>query len=198
MTPGREPDPDPASAPGAGARWRNLGEKPIVETPWFELKLAEVELPGGQRLPHYLLRLPPVVLSAALDDQDRVLLLWRHRFIPDSWGWELPSGIADPAEDLAAAAAREALKESGWEPLELRPLLRLEPSAGLTDSVNHIYWTTRARYRGDPVAHFEAERIAWIPLHEVPGLIAAGRIRAAATVAALLLLHYARPDGGPG
>jgi 8-oxo-dGTP pyrophosphatase MutT (NUDIX family) len=205
MTPGREPDPDPdpdsgsdsAAAPEVGARWRNLGEKPIVETPWFELKLAEVELPGGQRLPHYLFRLPPVVLTAALDDQDRVLLLWRHRFIPDSWGWELPSGIADPAEDLPAAAAREALKESGWEPRELRPLLRLEPSGGLTDSVNHIYWTTQARHRGDPVAHFEAERIAWIPLREVPGLVAAGQIKAAATVAALLLLHYARPDGSP-
>jgi 8-oxo-dGTP pyrophosphatase MutT (NUDIX family) len=203
MTPGREPDPDPGPGPDPGpapvptARWRNLGEKPIVETPWFELKLAEVELPGGQRLPHYLFRLPPVVLTASLDDQDRVLLLWRHRFIPDSWGWELPSGIADPAEDLPAAAAREALKESGWEPRELRPLLRLEPSGGLTDSVNHIYWTTQARYRGDPVAHFEAERIAWIPLREVPGLVAAGQIKAAATVAALLLLHYARPDGSP-
>jgi 8-oxo-dGTP pyrophosphatase MutT (NUDIX family) len=192
MTHGRDPGPE------ASARWRNLGEKPIVETPWFELKLAEVELPGGQRLPHYLLRLPPTVLSAALDDQDRVLLLWRHRFIPDSWGWELPSGIADPAEDLPAAAAREALKESGWEPQGLRPLLRLEPSGGLTDSVSHIYWTTRASYRGDPVAHFEAERIAWIPLREVPGLITGGQIKASATVAALLLLHYGRPDGRPG
>jgi 8-oxo-dGTP pyrophosphatase MutT (NUDIX family) len=193
------PGPEPEGGPEAGSssRWRNLGEKPIVETPWFELKLAEVELPGGQRLPHYLLRLPPVVLTAALDDRDRVLLLWRHRFIPDSWGWELPSGIADPAEDLPAAAAREALKESGWEPLGLRPLLRLEPSGGLTDSVNHIFWTVQARHRGDPVAHFEAERIAWIPLQQVPALVAAGRIRAAATVAALLLLHYARPAYGP-
>ncbi|HEX4062592.1 MAG TPA: NUDIX domain-containing protein [Streptosporangiaceae bacterium] len=86
--------------------WKNLGEKPIVETPWFQLKLAEVELPGGRQLDHYLLRLPPLVLTAGLDDEDRVLLLWRHRFIPDSWGWELPSGIADPGEDLAAAAAR--------------------------------------------------------------------------------------------
>jgi 8-oxo-dGTP pyrophosphatase MutT (NUDIX family) len=173
--------------------WKNLGEKPVVETPWFRLNLAEVELPGGHRLDHYLLRLPPVVLTAVLDSRDRVLLLWRHRFIPDSWGWELPSGIADPAEDLGAAAAREALKESGWEPLRLRLLLRLEPSGGLTDSVHHVYWTGQATYRGEPAAAFEAERIDWLPLSEVPALIADGQIRAASTVAALLWLHHRRP-----
>ena len=64
----------------------------------LQLNLAEVELPGGRRLNHRLLRLPPAVLTTALDDQDGVLL-WRYRFIPDSWG--LPSAITDPAEDLA-------------------------------------------------------------------------------------------------
>jgi 8-oxo-dGTP pyrophosphatase MutT (NUDIX family) len=172
--------------------WKNLGERPIVETPWFRLNQAEVELPGGRRLDHYLLRLPPVVITAVLDGQDRVLMLWRHRFIPDSWGWELPSGICDPAEDLMAAAAREALKESGWEPAQLRPLVRLEPSAGLTDSVNHIFWTDQAEHRGDPEAAFESERIDWIPLSQVPALIGDGRIRAAGSAAALLLLREQR------
>jgi 8-oxo-dGTP pyrophosphatase MutT (NUDIX family) len=173
--------------------WKNLGEKPLVQTPWFRLNQAEVELPGGRRLDHYLLRLPPTLLVAVLDSRDRVLLLWRHRFIPGSWGWELPSGIADPAEDLEAAAAREALKESGWEPSRLRLLMRLEPSGGLTDSVHHVYWTGQAAYRGEPAAAFEAERIDWLPLSEVPALIADGQIRAASTVAALLWLHHRRP-----
>jgi 8-oxo-dGTP pyrophosphatase MutT (NUDIX family) len=177
-------------------RWKNLGERPIVRTPWFGLSLAEVELPGGRRLDHYLLRRPPLVLTAILDDHDRVLLLWRHRFIPDSWGWELPSGIADPAEDLRAAAARETLKESGWEPRQLRLLTKLEPSGGLTDSVSHIYWTEQATHRGDPVADFEAERIDWIALRRVPELIAGGQVRASDTAAALLMLHCARPGSG--
>jgi 8-oxo-dGTP pyrophosphatase MutT (NUDIX family) len=150
------------------------------------LRQAQVELPGGQRIDHYLLRLPPYLHVVMRDDQDRVLLLWRHRFIPDSWGWEIPSGIADPGEDLPVAAAREALKESGWEPLDLRPLLRLEPSGGLTDSVAHVFESRRAVHRGTPEADFEAERIAWVPLAEVPGLVAAGRIRAAVSAAALL------------
>jgi ADP-ribose pyrophosphatase YjhB (NUDIX family) len=177
--------------PGQG--WRNLGEKPLVETPWFQLKLAEVELPGGRRLDHYLMRLPPVVETAVLDEQDRVLLLWRHRFIPDSRGWELPSGIAiDPGEDLAQAASRQALAESGWEPLAPRLLITLEPAGGLTDSVCHVYWTDRAVFRGEPAADFEAERIEWIRLSDAPALVAGGQVRAASTAAALLLLHHMR------
>jgi 8-oxo-dGTP pyrophosphatase MutT (NUDIX family) len=109
-------------------------------------------------------------------------------FHPRFLGWEIPSGVADLAEDLPAAAAREALKESGWEPSQLSLLLRLEPSGGLTDSVAHVYWTRHAEYRGDPVAGFEAERIGWIPLREIPGLIADGQIRAAVTAASLLYL----------
>jgi 8-oxo-dGTP pyrophosphatase MutT (NUDIX family) len=172
--------------------WKNLGEKPVVHTPWFRLNLADVELPGGRRLDHYVLRLPPVVLAAVLDGEDRVLMLWRHRFIPDTRGWEIPSGIADPAEDLAAAAAREAFKESGWEPQGLQPLIRLESASGLTDSVSHVFWSRRAIHRGDPPAAFEAERIDWIPLDQVPGLIAGGQIRSAVTAAALMLLRDRR------
>ena len=174
--------------------WQNLGEQPLFQTPWLRLNLAEVELPGGRRLDHYVLRMPPLMLTAILDDQDRVLMLWRHRFIPDSYGWELPSGIADPEEDFAAAAARQALAESGWEPTDLRPLLRLEPSGGLSDSVNHIFWTDRAVHRGEPAAAFESERIEWIALDRVPELISTGAVRAAGTAAALLWLLHRRPD----
>ena len=54
------------------------GEKPVVDTPWFRLIMADVELPGGRRLDHYVLRLPPAVPAAVLDAEDRVLMLWRR------------------------------------------------------------------------------------------------------------------------
>jgi len=119
----------------AGPRgWRNLGEQPVVETPWFRLRQARVELPGGRQLDHYLLRLPPLTMTAMLDDKGRVLL-WRHRFIPDSRGWELPSGIATPDADLAATASRQALAESGWEAVAPRPLLTLQQNGGRHERV---------------------------------------------------------------
>lgn len=178
-------------APGG---WRNLGEQPVVETPWFRLRQARVELPGGRQLDHYLLRLPPLTMTAMVDERDRVLLLWRHRFIPDNRGWELPSGIAgldaDPADltGLAATASRQALAESGWEAVGVRPLLTLRQNGGLTDSAVHIFVTREAIHRGPPEADFEAARIEWVPLADAPGLIARGEVRDASTAAALLWL----------
>jgi ADP-ribose pyrophosphatase YjhB (NUDIX family) len=177
--------------------WRNLGEQPVVETPWFRLRQARVELPGGRELDHYLLRLPPLTMTAMLDAEDRVLLLWRHRFIPGTRGWELPSGIAAAGTDLAAAASRQALAESGWEAVDPRPLLTLQQNSGLTDSAVHIFVTRQAIHRGPPEADFEAERIEWIPLGDVPALIAGGQVRDASTAAALLWLR-ASPDPVPG
>ena len=55
--------------------------------------------------------------------------------------------------------------------------------------MNHVYWTREAIHRGGPPAAFEAERIAWIPLDQVPRLIAGGQIRSAVTAAALMLLR---------
>ena len=169
--------------------WKTLGEEPVVRTPWFQVGRADVELPDGRRIDHYLFRLPPVVLTAMQDDRDRVLLILRYRFIPGTWGWELPSGLADPAEDLAAAAAREALKETGWEPEGLEPLLRLEASAGLTDSVHHVYRASRATQRGEP--GFETVAMEWFPLGDMRAMIASGEIRAASTSAAVLMLGSA-------
>ena len=183
----------PRAQPGHG--WRNLSEQPVVETPWFRLRQARVELPGGRQLDHYLIRLPPLLLTAMLDGQDRVLLLWRHRFIPDTWGWELPSGIADPDADLPAVAASQALAESGWEPIAPQLLLTLQQNSGLTDSVVHVYRTDQSVHRGAPAADFEAERIEWVPLGEVPGMIASGQIKDASTATALLMLRHGAGAG---
>ena len=171
--------------------WRIKSEDSVLRTPWFGVSLAAVELPGGQSLEHYVFRLPPVVLTAMLDDQDRVLLVWRYRFIPGTWGWELPSGLASPEEDLPAAAAREALSETGWEPLDPRPLIQLHELPGLAGAAQHVYWAGRALRRGEP--GWETTRLDWIPLTEVPALIATGQIRASSTAAALLHLRAAPP-----
>jgi 8-oxo-dGTP pyrophosphatase MutT (NUDIX family) len=111
---------------------------------------------------------------------------------PARGGWELPSGLADPAEDFAAAAARETLNETGWEPENPEFLLRLEASAGLTDSVHHVYRASRARQRGEP--GFETVRMEWFPLGDMPAMIAGGEIRAASTSAAVLMIG----SRGPG
>ncbi|GHA79895.1 NUDIX domain-containing protein [Streptomyces termitum] len=173
-------------------QWTKRSERPVYENRWFRVNLADVELPDGRRLDHYLIRLRPVAAATAVNDADEVLLLWRHRFITDSWGWELAAGVVEDGEGLEAAAAREMEEETGWRPGPLRPLLTVEPSNGLSDARHHLYWTDRAVRIGPPADAFESSRRAWVPLKEVPELIARGEVPAANTAAGLLLLHHLR------
>lgn len=173
--------------------WKNHSEHTVYENPWLRVNLADVELPGGRRLDHFVLRQRPVALATAVNDRNEALLLWRHRFITDSWGWEIAAGMVEDGEDVVAAAAREMLEETGWRPLgPLRHLLTVEPSNGLSDARHHVYWAERAEHVGDPVDAFESERREWVPLKEVPDMVARGEVRSANAVAALLLLHRLR------
>ena len=36
-----------------------------------------------------------------------MLLLWRHRFVKDRWGWEMPGGLIDEGEEPFEAVPRE-------------------------------------------------------------------------------------------
>ena len=109
----------------------------------------------------------------------------RYRCIPGTWGWELPSGLADPAEDLA-----------GWEPESPELLIRLAASAGLTGSVHHVFRASRAVNRGEP--GFETVYMEWFPLGDMPAMIARGEIRAASTSSGLLVLGSASSSVSPG
>jgi 8-oxo-dGTP pyrophosphatase MutT (NUDIX family) len=174
-----------AAAILAGMRWEVRSEKPLYTDEWLDVRIADVELPGGHHLDHRLIRTRPGAgVVIAVDGQ--VLLLWRHRFITDSWGYEIPLGKLDPGEDPAAGAAREAEEETGWRPGPLEYLLRIEPTPGISDSVHHVYRAEGATRIGPPEDAHESEHIEWVPLASIPRLVADGKITSGTTLAALL------------
>ncbi len=70
------------------------------------MRIASVELPDGVRFEQYVMRMPKAAMMVVLDDRDRVLMMWQHRFVIDRWVWELPGGYVDRDEDPAVTAAR--------------------------------------------------------------------------------------------
>jgi 8-oxo-dGTP pyrophosphatase MutT (NUDIX family) len=176
--------------------WKNLSEHTVYENQWFKVNLSDVELPNGRHLDHYLIRQRPVALTAAVNSRNEVLLLWRHRFITDTWGWELPAGVVDDGETVEEAAAREMLEETGWRAGPLHHLVTLEPANGLIDALHHVYWADGAEYVGHPEDDFESGRREWVPLSTVPELLSKGEIRASNAAAALLMLLHTRDRRG--
>jgi 8-oxo-dGTP pyrophosphatase MutT (NUDIX family) len=173
-------------------RWKVHSEEPLYQDEWLDIRLADVEISGGRHLSHRLIRTPPGAGAVVVDDQRRALLIWRHRFITDTWGWEIPIGKVEPGEAPISAAAREVEEETGWRPSSLRPLIYSQPTNGISDSQHHIFRADRATYLGPPAESWESERIDWVPLGEVRRLIDKRDIVSGTTMAALL---YVLTDG---
>src|ERR1700722_2324352 len=133
-------------------RWTVHGERSLYDSEWMRLVLLDVEIPGGERFEHHVVRMPNQAAGTVVHDPQRgVLLLWRHRFITDSWGWEIPAGRVEPGEPIAIGAAREVLEETGWRPGPLRPLARYHPSNGLSDQTFHLFVAQSAIRIGPPI-----------------------------------------------
>ena len=168
-------------------RWTVHGERSVYESDWLSLRLVDVEIPGGDRFEHHAVRLPRPAAGTVVQRPGReVLLLWRHRFIPDSWGWEIPAGRLEPGERPEDAAARETLEETGWQPLGLSPLLSYHPASGLSDQTFHLFAANDARHVGDPADAFESERVEWLPVDRVAEAIRQGEIVDGMSLVALL------------
>lgn len=168
-------------------RWTLHGERAIYESEWVRLTLADVELPSGPRFEHHVVRLPQGAAGVVVADPERgVLLLWRHRFITDTWGWEVPAGRIDPGELPAEAAAREVLEETGWRPGPLEHLTTYHPLNGSSDATFHIFRSAGAVAVGAPSDPDEAERVDWLSWEQVREEIAAHRLTDGLSLTAVL------------
>lgn len=176
-------------------RWQVNSKRTLYRDQWVHLSTADVELPDGRHLDHRLIETGPGA-GAVVVDEGKVLLLWRHRFITDTWGWEIPIGGIEHGETPEQAARREVEEETGWRPSgPLTPLVYTQPSPGLMTAEHHIFKTQGADQIGEPADGFESERIEWVPLNEVYSFIAKGDISSGTTMVALLCL-IAEPGFG--
>ena len=168
-------------------RWTVHGEHALYSSHWIDLRLVDVELPDGTRFPHHVVRMHrDAVGVVAVDGELGILLIHRHRFITDTWGWEIPAGAVDEGEGLEEAAVRETLEETGWRPGPLREIGWTYPSNGLMDQRFFYFAADGATFVRD-VDTPEVERVEWKPVEEVRRLLATRELRDGLSVSALAL-----------
>jgi 8-oxo-dGTP pyrophosphatase MutT (NUDIX family) len=178
---------DMADEANGAPRTRVLDERTIYDNEWVRLVQLKIEPPDGRQFWHHVVRLQTVALALVTDEHDRVLMVWRHRFVPDAFGWELPGGIVGADEDPEATAARETEEETGWRPA--RPMRRqhtFQPMPGMVDTPHVIYAAAGAEHVGEPSDLEEAGVVRWIPLRDIPELVQAGKIAGSGSLVGLL------------
>ena len=166
-------------------RWQVHGRREVYRSSWVELWLDDVEVPGGDRFEHHRLHFPKECVSTVVVRDEHVLLLWRHRYITDSWGWEVPAGWVEPGEDPVDAACREVLEETGWRPGQVEPMTTYFAVNGIGDMRFTLCLARTAAQLGEPQDVSESSRVDWLPIADLPRLITDKQLTDGPTLMAL-------------
>ncbi|GAA2134319.1 NUDIX hydrolase [Streptomyces synnematoformans] len=169
-------------------RWKTFGERRIYTNQWLNVDLVDVQQPDGRRWEHHVLRLRHLAVVTVVGEHSDVLMLWRHRFITDTWAWELPMGLIEDGETPEEAAVREVTEETGWRPSAMKPMIYAEPANGITDSQHHVFRADGATYEGAPSEKNETDRVEWVPLDRIRGMIDRQEIVSSGSLVGLLYL----------
>lgn len=189
---------DNDAEPVDSTAWRTRGERTLYDHRWVRLSKVDVELPDGQRFEHHVVTLPAAAMVVLLDrDEERVLLMWRHRFTSDVWNWELPGGLVEAGEEPAEAAAREVEEETGYQAGKLQHVVTFEPMIGMVRSPHHVFLGRDVTRVAAPIETTEMQVMRWIPLSDVAHLIADGAIRNSGTLVGLLHVLAQHSGDGP-
>jgi 8-oxo-dGTP pyrophosphatase MutT (NUDIX family) len=178
------------------SKWIIHEERVIDDTRKTKFSIAKVELPDGVVFEQYVLRMPKAAMTVVLDDtREHVLMIWRHRFVPDRYTWELPGGYVDANEDdPTLAAAREVEEETGWRPRNMRLVSTFQPLAGTADFENLVFIADGAENTGKAPDINETSRVEWVDLGTIRDRMAKGEIIGAGAQIGILSILSERPS----
>jgi 8-oxo-dGTP pyrophosphatase MutT (NUDIX family) len=161
--------------------------RPVYDGRLVKLSVDSVTLPNGVIAELEIVRHPGGAAVVALDDRNRVCLLWQYRYASGGWLWELPAGKLDPGESPDTTAARELEEEAGIRAGRLERLGSMIPTPGYCNEVVHLYLARDlVRVPAAPEEH-ELFEVHWVPYEVALGQVYDGTIRDAKTMLGLTL-----------
>ncbi|GAB3694404.1 NUDIX domain-containing protein [Saccharopolyspora tripterygii] len=162
------------------------------------LRADDVGMPGGGHARREVVEHYGAVAIAAIDEQDRVVLVHQYRYPLGRRLWELPAGLMDVSgEQPVLTAQRELAEEAGLAAENWSVLVDIATSPGFTDEVVRVFLATGLSEvalpdaAGDEEADLVIERF---PLDEAVRMALAGEVVNGPAVAGLLAAKAVR-DG---
>jgi ADP-ribose pyrophosphatase len=186
---------------GSSPAFRHLGDRLVYKGHIWHVSVGTFEAPDGERFERDVIRSPGAVGVVPVlfeDDAPLVVLVRQYRGPLDRQVLEIPAGMRDvPDEAPEVTAQRELIEEAGLSAGRLDYLTHFYSSAGMTDSILHVYLATELSpverdLHGPEETHMEVLRI---PLADAVDMVVRGEIHDAKTVIGLLLVDRRLREG---
>jgi 8-oxo-dGTP pyrophosphatase MutT (NUDIX family) len=155
----------------------------------------DVRLVDGTPAHREVVAHPGAVAVVAIDDSDRVVLVWQWRHAVGRALWEVPAGTRDPDEDPDHTAERELAEETGLRASNLRKLISAALTPGYSTEVMHFYIATGLTEGPTDRDVDERMDVAHLSREAVAALIRAGDVDVK-TIAGLALAGWSTPIDG--
>lgn len=182
-------------------RFRHLGDRRVHQGYIWHVAVSTFEDPDGELFERDIVRSPGAVGVVPLlfdDDVPTVVCVRQYRGPFDDFVLEVPAGMRDvPDEPVEVTALRELTEETGLAAGRIEYLTHFYPSAGMTDSVLHLFLATELTsaeraLHGPEETHME---VVHIPLPDAVEMVIGGEIHDAKTVIGLLLVERRWREG---
>lgn len=157
----------------------------------------QVRMPAGGTSVREIMEHPGAVAVAALDADDRLVMIYQYRHAVGRRLWEMPAGLLDVAgEDDVVTARRELAEEVGVAAEEWSVLIDVASSPGFSDESVRVYLATGLTDVGRPDLGADDEEadleIHRIPLADAVAMVFDGTIVNSSCLAAVLAVHAVR------
>lgn len=164
------------------------------------LRRDEVHMPGGHTAIREVVEHYGAVAVAAVDDRNRLAMVYQYRHPLGHRLWELPAGLLDAAgEDPVVTARRELREETGLTAEHWSVLVDVASSPGFSDETVRIYLARGLREVGRPDAHDEEADLTlhWFGIEDAAERVLAGEIVNSSAAVGVLAAHAVIVDGKP-
>jgi 8-oxo-dGTP pyrophosphatase MutT (NUDIX family) len=184
--------------PARPGEYEVLATETLHEGRIITLVRDTVAMPGGEQSDREVVRHIGAVCVAAVDDEDRIVMVRQYRHPVGGYLWELPAGLRDAdGEQPLATAQRELAEEAGLAAERWALLVNNLSTPGFCDEQVLIYLAEGLsevdRPEGFTVEHEELDMtVQRVPLTDAVARVLSGGIRNASAVIGVLAVAQAR------
>jgi len=165
---------------------KTLSSRLIYSGRAVRLRIDTVQMPSGRETTREIVEHSDCVVVVALDADDNVLLVNQYRKAIEKELLEIPAGGIEPGEDPVAAVQREMREETGFLPRKIERLGGFYSTPGYCTEYLYLYLATDLKPSPLEAEDTESINVVWVPLKEILGLIASGKICDSKSIAGLL------------
>jgi 8-oxo-dGTP pyrophosphatase MutT (NUDIX family) len=169
-------------------RWSKVGSKPLGDFKVFRIRSDRLVSPRtGREHDFFVIDSVNWVNVIALTPERRLVMIEQYRHGSGTVELEIPGGMMDPQDaSPEAAGVRELREETGYEGEQARIIGQVFPNPAIMSNTCFTVRVDNCRCL-HPVEFDHGEDLVTrlVPADDIPGLVAAGKIRHSLVIAAL-------------